>query len=138
MDLTIQGEKPDLCHDVAMEENRDAWILQYRTNLARLLGRRGGRIRFVGNGTFFEIAEIIGCGDAVETMEVLELIKELKHRCAGVAVLSKWKKEYDSEEEEVGPWVVKIGYESGGPVTARLVRRCEDSILEYEGKHEMF
>lgn len=131
MRLTLEGEARDLCHDVAVEQSRDAWILQYRTNLARLLSRRNGRIMFEGNGTFFERAEIIGSGDSVDTWEVLELITELKTRCGGVALLSKWKKAHDGEEEECGPWVVRIGFLEGGVVTARLLRRYEDAIMGF-------
>jgi hypothetical protein len=123
--LRIMGAAPNLCHDVAAEQEREAWILQYRTNLARLLGRRNGCLRLEGNKTFFEIVEIIGCGDPVDTWEVLELIDELRDGCRGVALLSKWKSSYESEEE-VGAWIVRIGYTQGGVVTAKLVRRRDD------------
>lgn len=124
-DLILQGPLPMLCLDVAVEQEREAWILQYRTNLARLLSRRAGRIRFEGNGTFFEVAELIGCGEGVDMWEVLELIEDLRDRCKGVALLTKWKASHDGEEE-VGAWVVRVGYTTGGVVTARLLRRGEE------------
>jgi hypothetical protein len=124
--LRILGKSPNLCYDVAVEQGLEAWILQYRTNLARLLSRRGGCIRFDGNGTFFEVVELFGCGDGVDTWEVLELIEELKDRCQGIALLTKYRSSYESEEE-IRDWVAKIGYVTGGTVTARLVRRMEEN-----------
>lgn len=60
-------------------------MLQYRTNLARLLSKKGGKIRFEGNGTFYEKAELLGSGELVDTWEVIELIEIIRDRCGGVA-----------------------------------------------------
>jgi hypothetical protein len=115
--------------EVATEEGKDAWILQYKTNLAKLLSRRNCRIRFEGNGTFYDIFELVGCGEAMDTDEVVELIEQLGERCRQVSYLVHHTAKLEGDEELVGMWVVKIGFKVGGIVTAVLVRGVgEDDV----------
>lgn len=125
--LTFHGDVWDSCLQVALEQGRESWILQYRTNLAKLLSRRGGLIRFQENLSLLNHVDIVGGGDNVDTWEVLELIEELKERCESIAV-DIGIANSEEEEIEVGPWVVRIEYSIGGVVTARLIRRFEDAI----------
>jgi hypothetical protein len=113
--------------DVAYKQYKHAWILQYKTNLPRLLGRNRSRIRFEGNGTFYDIFEVFGCGEPVDTDEVVDLVEGLKDRCRQVAYLTHRFAKLEGREEIVAMWVVKIGFKIGGVVTAVLVGRVEEN-----------
>ncbi|KIW03084.1 uncharacterized protein PV09_05729 [Verruconis gallopava] len=125
--LSISWLALSACYDAAAERCKDAWILQYQTNLARLLGRHDGRIRIQENETDCEAFELLGCGKPVDTDEVIALIDESREKCRAVVHFSQQKAKVEGGEEALGSWIVRVSFTTGGVVTVRLIRRTDDS-----------
>jgi hypothetical protein len=129
--LTMATSAHKLCIKEATEHRRDVWLLQYKTNLARLLSHFDGTIVMTGHSMKFrevdpyKTFQIYGCGAPIHTEEVVGLLEEARLACVDVADIKHRIMHRLSLEVEMKGWAIRLGFDANENATVRLLSRLD-------------